>query len=87
MLKLNFCEKKHAVPNECKSRRLHHTKCILKFPAQSSPFLGTMENTIFGYLTNKSKYFKSNFVLSSNIVLATERIKSRSRFVLKSVDL
>ena len=47
-----------------------------------------MENTIFVYLTKKSKYLKSDvFVLLSNLVLATERTKSRNRFVLKSVDL
>ena len=46
-----------------------------------------MENTIrvFAYLTKKVKYkyLKSDFfVLSSNLVLATERTKSRDRFML-----
>ena len=62
-------------------------KRIFKFSAQPSPFAGTMENTIFLYLT---KPYKSDFftiVLSSNLVLAIDRTKSRGRFVLKSVSL
>ena len=62
-------------------------KRILKFPAQPSHFLGTMENTIFAYLTKISTYLKSDFfVLSPNLILATERTKSRNRFVLKLVN-
>ena len=45
-----------------------------------------MKNTISAYLTKKYKYLKSNFVLSSNLVLTIERTKSRDHFVLKSVD-
>ena len=62
-------------------------KRTLLFPAQTSHFLGAMENTIFADLTKKSKYFKSNFFFTIvKSVLATERTKSRNRFVFKSVD-
>ena len=87
MLKFNFCGKKHAVPIVCKTDGHIILNRIFEFPAQPSPLPGTMENTIFAYLTKKCKYLKSDFfVLSSNLFLATERTKSRERFVLKSVD-
>ena len=80
MLWFNSCGKKYAAPNVCKKDSHIILKRILKFPAQPSPFLGTMENIIFAISIRKSKNLKSDFfVLSSNLVLATERTKSRNR--------
>ena len=58
-------------------------KHLLQFPAQPSPILGSTENTTFVHLTKKSKYLKANFfIISSNIVLASEWTTSRNQFVL-----
>ena len=57
---------------------------LLQFPAQPSPFLGFMENTTFVHLPKKSKYLKVDilYIISSNLVLASEWTTSQNHFVL-----
>ena len=58
-------------------------KHLLQFPDQPSPILGSTENTTFVHLPKKSKYLKADFfVISSNIVLASEWTTSWNQFVL-----
>ena len=58
-------------------------KHLLQFPDQPSHILGSTENTTFVHLPKKSKYLKADFfVISSNIVLASEWTTSRNQFVL-----
>ena len=58
-------------------------KRILIFPAQPSHFLGTMEkiNTTLHTGPGNPSISSLIFVLSSNLVVATEWTKSRNRFV------
>ena len=58
-------------------------KHLLQFPDQPSHILGSTKNTTFVHLPKKSKYLKADFfVISSNIVLASEWTTSRNQFVL-----
>ena len=96
MLKFNPSKKKkHAVPIACQKIRQNRSetliavpgkidlKHLLQFPDQPSPVLGSTENTTFVHLPKKSKYLKADFfVISSNIVLASEWTTSRNQFVL-----
>ena len=83
MLKFNPSEKKHAVPIACQKYGKIDLKHLLQFPDQPSPILGSTENTTFVHLPKKSKYLKADFfVISSNIVLASEWTTSRNQFVL-----
>ena len=53
-----------------------------------STFLAQWKKKSFAYLTKRlyKYYFRSVFVLSSNLVLTTERTKSRDRLVSKLVE-
>ena len=83
MLKFNPIQKKHAVPIACKKYGKIDLKHLLQFPDQPSLILGSTENTTFVHLPKKSKYLKADFfVISSNIVLASEWTTSRNQFVL-----
>ena len=83
MFKLNLSKKKNAVPIACKKEAKIDLKDLLQFPVQPSPILGSTENTTFVHLLKKSKYLKADFfVISSNIVLASEWTTSRNQFVL-----
>ena len=74
----------HPVPNLCKKPDSHIIfKRVLKFPAQPSHFLGTIENYNICISDQEIEVFEVRFffLLSSNLVLATEGIvlcKSRS---------
>ena len=46
----------------------------------------TMENSMFARFTKKSNHLKADFFITSNLVLASERTKSRKQFVVKSID-
>ena len=69
--------KKHAVPNVYKTDGYVMLKRLFQFPAQPSPFSGTMENSLFAYLTKKYKYLKSDFctIIKSCSSYTTERTK------------
>ena len=83
VLKFNLSEKKHVVPIACQKYGKIDLKQLLQFPDQPSPILGSTENTTFVHLPKKSKYLKADFfVISSNIVLASELTTSRNQFVL-----
>ena len=81
------------LPNVCQNRRLrtqilipgstvtfprHNGKCIFIFLFAN---LAKKSN----YLKTESNYLKADFDIS-NLVLASERIKSRKHFVVKSID-
>ena len=68
----------HPVPNLCNII----LKRILKFSGQPSHFLGTMEKYKICILDQEIFVLEIRFfVLSSNLVLATEWTKSRNRFM------
>ena len=58
----------YAAPNVCKKDIHIVLKRILKFPAQPSPFLGTMENIIFAKSIRKTKNLKSDFLYYHQIL-------------------
>ena len=75
--------KKHVVPIACQKYGKIDLKHLLQFPDQPSPILGSTKNTTFVHLPKKYKYLKADFfVISSNIVLASEWTTSRNQFVL-----
>ena len=72
-------QKKHAVRMACQKYDKIDLKHLLQFPDQPSPILGSIENATFVHLPKKSKYMKADFfVISSNIVLASEWTTSES---------
>ena len=86
-VEVQAAKKKHAVPIACqKIRQNRSEKVLLQFPDQPSHILGSTENTTFVHLPKKSKYLKAVFfVISSNIVLASEWTTSRNQLVLQSI--
>ena len=90
MLRFNLCGIKHAVPNarmhvktdgriilKCIFQFLPHPSHLPRHNGQYNICIFNQEIQVFGVYI---------FVLSSNLVLATERTKSMGRFALKSVD-
>ena len=68
-------------PNVCQNRRLR-SQILVRGSTVPPP--GTMENAIFAHFRKKSNYSKAEyFVTLSNLVLASERTKSRKHFVVK----
>ena len=64
-------------------------KYILQFPAEPAHFLGLTEKTTFAHLTQNIQQFKGCFffVISSNLVIASEWTTSRNQYALLSMDL
>ena len=57
------------------------------FPAQLSRFTRYIGKcNICSFNKKKSNYLKADFVISSNLVLASERTKGRKHLVVKSID-
>ena len=78
-------QRKKACGAECMSNKYGKIdlKHLLQFPDQPSPILGSTGNTTFVHLPKKSKYLKADFfVISSNIVLASQWTTSRNQFML-----
>ena len=78
MLKFNSSKKSMRCRLHVKKYGKIDVKHLLQFPDKLSPILGSTENTTFVHLPKKSKYLKADFfVISSNIVLASEWTTSR----------
>ena len=63
-------------------------KDLLQLPAQPAHFHGSTGNTTFVHFFQESKEFEGRFffVISSNLVLASEWTTSWNQFVLQSID-
>ena len=79
----------HAAPNECQKRRPNRTEGLIAVPGSTGTFsrLNGKHNIKFCAFFQESQEFEGRFfVISSNLVLASEWTTSWNQFVLQSID-
>ena len=88
MLKFSPREKKHAVPIACQKIRQNRSETLIAVPGSTVTYSRLNRKYNICAITQQIQVFEGCFffVISSNIVLASEWTTSRNQFVLESID-